>query len=70
MFTKTEAITMQLSGVHDTATKKAATQCLRHINGVKSVSVQGAVATVTYLPEKTTVPTLTKALSDAGFRVI
>ncbi len=69
---KAESITMQLSGVHDAATQKAAAQVLKSINGVRSVSVdrRSAVADVTFLPEKTTVPTLTQALAEAGFSVI
>ena len=72
MFSKAESITMQLSGVTDGATQKAAVQVLRGINGVRSVSVdrKSAVAAVTFLPDKTTVPTLTKALEEAGFSVI
>ncbi|MBR5539878.1 MAG: hypothetical protein IKU56_00670 [Clostridia bacterium] len=69
---KAESITMQLSGVHDAATQKAAVQVLKSINGVRSVSVdrRRAVADVTFLPTKTTVPTLTQALAEAGFSVI
>ncbi len=72
MFGKAESITMQLSGVHDAATQREATQVLKSINGVRSVSVdrRSAVADVTFLPEKTTVPALTQALADAGFSVI
>ena len=72
MFTKAESITMQLSGVHDAATQKTATQVLKSINGVRSVTVdrRHAVADVTFLPQKTTVSVLTKALEDAGFSVI
>ena len=69
---KAECITMQLSGVHDAATQKAAVAVLRQIDGVRSVSVDrhSAVAAVSFRPDKTTVPTLTKALADAGFSVI
>ncbi len=69
---KAESITMQLSGVHDAATQKAAAQVLKSMHGVRSVSVdrRSAVADVTFFPEKTTVPALTKALADAGFSVI
>ncbi len=69
---KAESITMQLSGVHDSTTQKAAAQVLKNIHGVRSVSVDrhSAVADVTFLPQKTTVPALTKALEDAGFPVI
>lgn len=72
MFGKAESITMQLSGVHDAATQRAAVQVLKSIHGVRSVSVdrQSAVADVTFLPEKTTVPVLTQALAEAGFSVI
>lgn len=72
MFTKAESITMKLSGVHDSATQKAVAQTLKRIHGVRSVSVDwhNAVADVTFLPEKTTVPVLTQALADAGFSVI
>ncbi|MBQ7037795.1 MAG: hypothetical protein IJN61_01605 [Clostridia bacterium] len=69
---KAESITMQLSGVHDSATQKAAAQVLKNIHGVRSASVDrhSAVADVTFFPQKTTVPVLTKALEDAGFLVI
>ena len=72
MFAKSEAITMQLSGVHDAATRRAATAVLRQIDGVRSVSVDrhSAMAVVSFRPDKTTVPALTKALADAGFSVI
>ncbi len=72
MFSKAESITMQLSGVHDVATQKAAVQALKGINGVRTVSVdrRRAVADVTFFPEKTTVSALTQALADAGFSVI
>lgn len=72
MFGKAESITMQLSGVHDAVTQKAAEQTLKRINGVRSVSVdrRRAVADVTFVPEKTTVPALTQALAEAGFSVI
>lgn len=72
MFGKSESITMQLSGVHDCATQKTATQVLKSISGVRSVSVNrhSAVAAVTFFPEKTTVSTITQALAEAGFSVI
>ena len=72
MFRKAESITMQLSGVHNTATQKAAVRTLKGINGVRSVTVDRrlAVAAVTFYPEKTTVSALTKALADAGFPVV
>ena len=72
MFERPESITMQLSGVHDAATQRAATQVLKSISGVRSVSVdrRSAVADVTFLPGKTTVPTLTQVLAEAGFSVI
>lgn len=72
MFGKAESITMQLSGVTDGATQKAAAQALRSVNGVRSVSVdrKSAVAAVTFSPDKTSVPVLTQALADAGFTVI
>jgi copper chaperone CopZ len=72
MFSKAECITMQLSGVCDAATRKAAAQAIKHVNGVRSVAIdrQNAVAQVTFLPEKTTVPAITDALEQAGFFVI
>ncbi len=72
MFPKAESITMQLSGVHDAATQKAAVQTLKRIHGVRTVSVdrRRAVAQVTFVPEQTTVPVLTEALAKAGFPVI
>ncbi len=72
MFVKPEAITMQLTGVHDSATGKAAAQALRQIAGVRSVSVDRhrATAAVTFSPDRTTVSELTRALADAGFYVI
>lgn len=72
MFGKAESITMQLSGIHDSATQKTAAQVLKSVHGVRSVSVDRhrAVADVTFLPEKTTVPALTQALAEAGFSVI
>ena len=72
MFAKAENITMQLSGVHDAATQKAAVQALRNIPGVRTVSVDrhSAVARVTFVPEKTTVPVMTEALRNAGFPVV
>ena len=69
MFSSAEVITMQLSGVYDAATGKAAAQVLRQVDGVRAVSVnsRNAVAQVTFLPSKTSVDTLTAALADAGF---
>lgn len=69
MFSNAEVITMQLSGVYDAATGKAAAQALRQVDGVRAVSVdsRNAVAQVTFMPSKTSVDTLTAALADAGF---
>ncbi len=71
MMTKPEAITMQLGGVTDAASRKAATQLLRSQKGVRSAVVDNrAVAAVTYRADQTTVDTLTKALAQAGYPVI
>lgn len=71
MFTKAESITMQLSGVTDMASRKAAAQVLRGQKGVRSAVVdEGAVASVTYRADQTTVDTLTTALARAGYTVI
>ncbi len=63
---------MQLSGVHDVATQRTAAQVLRHIDGVRAVTVdrQSAVANITFLPDKTTVSVMIRALAEAGFSVI
>lgn len=72
MFSKTESITMTLSGVRDTASGNAAAKALKQVEGVKSVTVNPrlAVAQVTFSPKKTTVDTITQALSQAGFSVV
>ena len=71
MFAGSESITMQLGGVTDAASRKAAAQVLRAQRGVKFAVVDShAVAAVTYRVGQTTVDTLTAALADAGFRVI
>ena len=72
MFSKTESITMTLSGVHDTATQHAAVKALRQVDGVKSATVNHrlSVAHVTFSPKKTTVDTITQALAQAGFSVV
>lgn len=72
MFSKTESITMHLSGVHDVATQRAAVQVLRRLDGVRSAAVDrhSAMADVTFRPDKTSVSTLTNALAQAGFTVI
>ncbi len=72
MFSKTESIIMHLSGVHDVATQRAATQVLRRLDGVRSVTVDrhSAMADIVFRPDKTSVPTLTNALAQAGFTVI
>ena len=62
---------MQLGGVSDAASRKAAAQLLRSQKGVRFAAVDShAVAAVTYRVGQTTVDTLTEALSNAGFRVI
>lgn len=63
---------MQLSGVQDLATQRAAAQALKRVDGVRTVSVnrRNAVAAVSFYPEKTTVSAMTKALEQAGFSVI
>ncbi len=72
MFSKAESITMQLSGVQDLATQRAAAQALKRVDGVRTVSVnrRNAIAAVSFYPEKTTVSAMTKALEQAGFSVI
>ncbi len=72
MFSKTESITMTLSGVHDAASGQEAAKVLRQVNGVKSVTVNRrlSVAEVTFSPRKTTVDTITQALARAGFSVV
>lgn len=72
MLSRTESITMTLSGVHDAATGHAAAKALRQIDGVKSVTVNRrlAVAEVTFSPRKTTVDAMTQALAQAGFSVV
>ncbi len=72
MFSKTESITMTLSGVHDAATGHAATKALKQVDGVKSATVNHrlAVAQVSFSPKKTTVDTITQALAQAGFSVV
>ena len=70
MLSKAECITRKLSGVHDAASRRAAAQVLRELPGVRSASVHGDAARVTFLPDKTTVPQMTAALDRAGYTVI
>ena len=70
MLSDAERITMKLDGVHDTADRRAAAQVLRELPGVRSVTVRGDAARVTFSPDKTTVPQMTAALDRAGYTVI
>ncbi len=70
MLSKAESITMKLSGVHDTATRRAAGRVLREMEGVRSVSVRQDTAHVAFYPEQTTVSQLTDALTAAGFPIV
>ncbi|MBO5928527.1 MAG: heavy-metal-associated domain-containing protein [Clostridia bacterium] len=72
MFSKTESITMTLSGVNDAAAQHAAVKALRQVDGVKYAAVNRrlSVAEVTFSPKKTTVDTITQALAQAGFSVL
>ena len=70
MFSKAESITMKLDGITDPTSRRTAVQILRDVPGVKSASVKGNAANVSFYPDKTTVSHMTSALSKAGFTVI
>ena len=71
MFHRSESITMQLGGITDERSRRAAVQVLRSQKGIKTVSIDRfATACVTYRADQTTVDTITTALNQAGYSLI